>query len=328
MKTSQSITTTTKARISVISSLYRCERYLDEYFKAVAAIEHPEEVEVLLLHNDPTEHELALIEQWTPKVRVHLRHIVIPQREGLYRTWNRGIDLAEGEYLAVWNVDDQRTPASLHLQADALDANPRACLCYGSYIGVQRFAAREGLMYVFSDFSRMQFLRSCYLTPFPLWRKSVHETIGMFDEAFRSAGDYDFQLRAARTFDFVRIDDVCGYYLEAPESGISKSGDINNIERTVCELRYAIYDKLNLLYVPVALRYSLDSLHWKEADHELWKHFKALALFRFVRSWSAPLSILRLPINILRYIKHRVLPRLRASRSSHSSLQPSTLTPR
>ncbi len=306
-------------RISVISSLYRCAQYLEEYFLAVQALEKPENTEILLLHNDPTEAELQIIESWKSKVSVQLRHIIIPEREGLYRTWNRGVKLAQGEFLAIWNVDDQRSAGSLQAQAECLDQNPNAVLCYGSYIGVQRFAAREGELYRFPDFQPQAFLRSCFLSPFPLWRASLHKTIGYFDEAYRSAGDYDFQLRAARSAAFVRLDAIAGYYLEAPESGISKSGDINNIERTVCEIRYAIYDKLNLLYIGKAWKYSWTHMRWDNTKAEISSHFHGLGSYRALRLLVLPLSLLRLPINILRYIKHRVLPRILANKTQQST---------
>ncbi len=302
--------------VSIISSLYRCAQYLDEYFRALSLIEDAESIEVLLLHNDPTDKELELVEQWKHRVSVQVRHVIIPEREGLYATWNRGVMLAQGRYLAVWNVDDQRSPSSLTLQAATLDAHPEAGLCYGNYLGVQQFAAREGTLYEFPEFSRTTFLRSCYLTPFPMWRKCVHDTIGYFDESFRSAGDYDFQVRVARSYSFVKVPALMGWYLEAPESGISKSGDINNIERSVCELRYAMYDKVDLLYLLKAMRYSLNTMRWLGTTVGLNNYFSGLQSYRLLRLALFPLSLLRVPINTARYLKHRLLPGLKARRNA------------
>lgn len=298
-------------RITVLTSLFRCASYLHGYLDSVMAVVGLENIEILLLHNHPSEEELAIIETHPAMKHPSLRHIIIPEREGLYATWNRGIRMARGKYIAVWNVDDIRTPDSLLTQANALDVNTSAMLSYGSFIGTQSYGETTGTHYNFPEYSRWAFMRTCYLTPFPMWRASVHSNIGYFDESYRSAGDYDFQLRLAYNHHFVKVPSVTGYYLEAPETGISKTGNINDIERTVCELRYAMYDKLNLIYVRPALAYSLNTMTWNMETHRLSNSMKGLHMFRFSRTVLAPLSLLRMPINIARYIKHKVLPKLR-----------------
>src|SRR5436190_2118038 len=109
-------------RISVITSLYRCQQYLKAYLEAAALIDHPEDVEILLLHNEPLPEELQIIESLQHSVKVSLRHIIVSEREGLYATWNRGLREVRGEFIAIWNVDDVRTPFSLDSQRACLEA--------------------------------------------------------------------------------------------------------------------------------------------------------------------------------------------------------------
>ncbi|MDR2692350.1 MAG: glycosyltransferase, partial [Dysgonamonadaceae bacterium] len=112
-------------KISVLTSLYRCEQFLEGYFKYLSEINGTDKMEVLLLHNDPQECEMEIIKHRLPAMPF-IRHITIPGRESLYRTWNRGISMSEGEYITVWNVDDVRFPNSILQQAEALDRNPEA----------------------------------------------------------------------------------------------------------------------------------------------------------------------------------------------------------
>lgn len=42
-------------RISVITSLYNSQQYLEGYFKAVGAMKYTEEIEILLIHNAANE---------------------------------------------------------------------------------------------------------------------------------------------------------------------------------------------------------------------------------------------------------------------------------
>lgn len=306
-------------RITVITSLYRCDKYLEGYFEALSKISNPHHVEVLLLHNDATEHELEIIERFLPSIACTVHHLCI-EREGLYTTWNRGITLACGQYIAIWNVDDRRSFDSLEKQAVTLDSNPKTILTYGDYLGVQNAEDSTGTMYELPQYNKRKFSRYCLLSPFPMWRKDIHNTLGYFDESMRSASDYDFQLRIVHTGHnnsaMVHTEGVLGTYLEAHNTGISKSGDWNNIERTVCELRYGILDKVNILYIPKALQYSLTTIRQfgesttniVVASQSPYNRISSLAV--------SPLSLFRLPINIARYIKHRLLPSILAKFNS------------
>jgi glycosyltransferase involved in cell wall biosynthesis len=316
---SKTTTINSGIRITVITSLFNCEQYLNGYLNALCQISNPTEVEVLLLHNAPTQSELEIIERLLPKISCSVQHLCI-EREGLYTTWNRGITLAQGSYIAIWNVDDRRSFDSLEKQAHTLDFNPNALLTYGNYLGVQHAEDTTGTLYELPEFSKRKFSRHCLLSPFPMWRKDVHTTIGYFDESMCSASDYDFQLRIVHsgndTSAMVQTSGILGTYLEAHNTGISKSGDWNNIERTVCELRYGILDKVNILYIPKALRYSLTTLRQFGKptvnsviiSQSMFSRIASLVVF--------PLSLFRLPINIARYIKHRLLPSIKSKFNS------------
>ena len=59
----------------------------------------------------------------------------------------------------------------------------------------------------------------------PMWRASVHETCGEFNDKYRSAGDWEFWLRAAsKGSKFKKIDDILGLYYFNPD-GISTNPD-------------------------------------------------------------------------------------------------------
>ncbi|MFN3961816.1 MAG: glycosyltransferase family 2 protein, partial [Fimbriimonadaceae bacterium] len=55
-----------------------------------------------------------------------------PQNLGTYATLNRGLELAEGEFIAVFNDDDVWGPEKLRRQVEALDNNPRVGLVHTS----------------------------------------------------------------------------------------------------------------------------------------------------------------------------------------------------
>jgi glycosyltransferase involved in cell wall biosynthesis len=234
-------------KISVLTSLYHCESFLSDYLDALAAIEGKEKMEVLLLHNAPTDTELEMIQSRLPELDF-VRHIIIPDREGLYSTWNRGIQLSLGEYITVWNVDDVRFPNSVLQQAEALDKNPQAAIAYGD-IWVSRQYAITGTFKtnspVYSNSTHKRFLSQYHISCFQMWRKSIHETIGYYDEQFKCVADFDFQIRAALHFPFVKTEEPLGIYLEDQPHKLSYNG-LQSLESNIIYLRYGSYKRLNV----------------------------------------------------------------------------------
>ncbi len=79
-------------KISIITSIYRCSEFLEQYLFHVSRITNLAECEVILVHNDPTTEELAILDNCVDKP-IHLVHLRVP-REGLYTSWNRAIQVA------------------------------------------------------------------------------------------------------------------------------------------------------------------------------------------------------------------------------------------
>jgi glycosyltransferase involved in cell wall biosynthesis len=236
--------------ITVITSIYDSHVFLEGYFKAVGEIENIDEIEILLIHNAPKENELAIINKYLPEFSF-IKHISVAEREGLYASWNRGIKLAKGKYLAVWNVDDIRTPGSLISQRTAL-VNSSAAMCYGDFYGTDNYGYFEERLYQYSEYQTLKkaALRRHIIGCFPMWRKEIHQSIGFFDEQFRLVGDFEFQIRVALKYDLVKADSFLGYYLENQNHKLSSNRKLQDKERTVVELRYRIYDKVMLHLIP------------------------------------------------------------------------------
>ncbi|MCL1938896.1 MAG: glycosyltransferase [Candidatus Azobacteroides sp.] len=240
-------------KISVLTSLYNCENFLQNYFDALAKIEGKDQIEILILHNAPKEKELDIINKNLPSFDF-IRHIIIPEREGLYRTWNRGIQLSEGEYITVWNVDDVRFPNSILQQAEALDKNPQAAIAYGDIWVSSQYGicgTRKTKSPVYSRFSHKKFLSEYHISCFQMWRKSIHSIVGYYDEQFKCIADFDFQIRAALHFPFVKTDEPLGIYLEDQPHKLSYNG-LQPFEYNILCLRYGDYRYMNFFLLPEA----------------------------------------------------------------------------
>ena len=240
-------------KISVLTSLYNCEVFLKGYFRALATIEGKEQIEVLLLHNAPVEKELAIISEYLPEFNF-VRHIIIPERETLYQTWNRGIQLSEGEYITVWNVDDVRFPDSILKQADALDKNPEAAIAYGDIWVSQKYGicgSKKTKCPIYNYATHKKFLTGYYMSCFQMWRKSIHQIVGYYDEQFKCVADFDFQIRTVMFFPLIKVDGFLGIYLEDQPHKLS-ANEIQEEENTLLYLRYGVYKKVNPFLIGIA----------------------------------------------------------------------------
>ena len=233
-------------KISVLTSLYNCKNFLRGYFDSLAKIEGKELIEVLLLHNSPKEDELDMINEQLPLFDF-VHHIIIPERETLYCTWNRGIQLSEGEYITVWNVDDVRFPESIIQQAEALDNNPEAAMVYGDIWVSKQYGVcgtEKTNSPVYNQITHKKFLTGYYVSCFQMWRKSIHQTIGYYDEQFKCVADFDFQIRTAYRFPLIKVDEPLGIYLDDQPHKLS-ADTVHDVENTTLYLRYGVFEKVN-----------------------------------------------------------------------------------
>lgn len=282
-------------RITVITSLFNCQQYLEGYFQALEQISNQNEIELLLMHNAPQEGELSIIHKLLPSF-AFVKHIVVEQREGLYATWNRGIKMAKGDYITTWNVDDIRLPHSLSNQADALDRHANAVLSYGDFKIVDKYGSSEGKSVNEPEFdsTNRTFYRQHHIGCFPMWRKIIHEELGYFDEQFRLVADLDFQIRVVRKYDMVKVSQPLGYYLEGTSANLSSDFSVQDREQTILHMRYGNFNLIYLTHVINGLK-----------NFKVFK-FKWFGVYHHMSEWTAENKfsyIARSPMIIFSLIK-------------------------
>ena len=122
-----------------------------------------------------------------------------PQKETLYQAWNRGIKLATGEYITNANTDDRHHPKCLEIMSSALDSDQSISLVYGQLQRVYTSRELESEKFECDCSSQEYFPGSLFIHYFygaqPMWKASVHESVGFFSEKYKIAGDYEFAFR-------------------------------------------------------------------------------------------------------------------------------------
>ena len=215
------------------------------------------DLEIVLDHNDPSDEEVKLIEEYNEQYD-NILHIKVEGVDPIGTSMNRCIEYATGDYLCIWNVDDLRTPDSIEVMAKALDENPDVDFVYGNYVIVPKFGGTEG-QYVDETGREDELTTGMILGPYFMFRKSILEKSGIFDEQLVQGADYDLALRLAMNGKGLHLPINLGYYLNEGLGQSTKPNSKQPIERTVIELRYNIR-VLEPHLVPYTRSYDVDNI--------------------------------------------------------------------
>ena len=243
-------------KVSTITPCYNMSKYMKGFLDNLSTQTH-KDIEIILDHNDPTDEEITLVEEYN-KEHDNIFHIVVEGVDPIGISMNRCIEFATGDYLCIWNVDDLRTPDSIEIMAKVLDENPDVDLVYGNYVIVSKFGETNG-QFVDVEPHIPELKEGMILGPFFMFRKSLIEKSGVFDEQLIQGPDYDLALRLVRNGKAHFMPDNLGYYLNEGLGMSTKPDSKQPIERTVIELRYNVR-VLDPQLVPYTRAYDVDNI--------------------------------------------------------------------
>ena len=243
-------------KVSTITPCYNMSKYMKGFLDNLSTQTH-KDLEIVLDHNDPSDEEVKLVEDYNEQYD-NILHIKVEGVDPIGTSMNRCIEYATGDYLCIWNVDDLRTPDSIEVMAKALDDNPDIDFVYGNYTIVPNFGGTEG-QYVDETGREDELTTGMILGPYFMFRKSLLEKSGVFDEQLVQGADYDLALRLAYNGKGLHLPINLGYYLNEGLGQSTKPDSKQPLERTVIELRYGIR-VLEPQLVPYTQSYDVENI--------------------------------------------------------------------
>ena len=215
-------------KISIITSVYDGDEFIEEFMEDITRQTiFEDKCELILIDANSPGNEKETIDKYLERYPDNIVYKKLDKDPGIYGVWNMGVELATGEYLTNANLDDRKHPKSLEEHARGLYGDPDVDLVYAtSYLTHkpnQKFEDKDSdwQLYAVPDFSKEAMIRGNPPHQNPMWRKSLHDTYGMFDDQYRSAGDWEMWLRAVfGGSKFKKINGVLGLYYFNP-TGIS-----------------------------------------------------------------------------------------------------------
>lgn len=215
--------------ITAIVSTYNAERFIEGCLRDLLDQSLRDEMEILVIDSGSEQGEGAIC-QALARTHPQIRYLRT-EREPLYVAWNRAIAMARGKYLTSANTDDRHHPAFMARMVKALEARPDCALAYAdqfvSHTENETFEtclARGARRRRWPDYTPEDLLLRCITGSQPVWRRSLHETLGVFDTRYRIAADYDMWLRFAAVHPLLHVPEALGVFYDAPGT-LSGSGN-------------------------------------------------------------------------------------------------------
>ena len=179
------------------------------------------ELEIIIVLTGSTQNERAIIEEFQTRYD-NIVYICKDEREHTHIAVNRAIAAARGTYVTPACADDRHRKDAYEKMAAALDADPSVGLVYADSAVTQMenvtFENAEIIgAFCWPEFDRELLFHGNYVGPQPMWRRSLSELHGGFDEAMFIAADYELWLRFSSTVTFKHLPEILGLYYYNPE---------------------------------------------------------------------------------------------------------------
>jgi hypothetical protein len=216
--------------ISVISSLYECDLYIDLFLGDLVSQENFDEIEFYLVLVKPSDYVLNMVQR-ANQMYANIRFEVFDNLIGIYEAWNIAITKTTSPILTNANADDIRKSDSFIFQARTMKKYQWVDVLYQDIYLAHEFDVNWETLEDMNLEVKMGHVTESglvlsgvnYPHHAPAWRRNLHEDVGYFNELYKSAADYEFWVRCAKagkTFFHSRYKHA-GYYLNP--KGLSTS---------------------------------------------------------------------------------------------------------
>lgn len=193
-------------------------------------------VEQIIIDGASTDRSLEVIQSYSDR----LAYWVSEPDQGMYDAINKGLLKAKGDIIAYLNSDDYYYPGTLNYVTSYFQSNPHVDLIYGDLDIVDehgRILFRQS----YPSFHLPTFLAMGYATigqPAAFWRKSLLDKIGLFDNSFKMASDFDFFARAGAAGHIVHVPKTLAAFRIHQGSMTSRQNDVSKQEVAEIHKRY------------------------------------------------------------------------------------------
>lgn len=295
------------AKVSVIVPAYNVSAYIEDALKSLER-QSFKKFEVLIVDDGSTDNTAEIVTsfcQRDPRFR-----LLQKQNGGLASARNYGIRHARGEYIALLDGDDMYQPDKLATHVIQLNRSQEIGVIYSASRAI-REDGKPTFMVLSGKPVKSDPLLALLCKNFighgsnAVFRRSIFDEVGGFEETLRSCEDIDFWLRVAATrrWSFYRLPQILCCYRVCP-SGLSFNvREMQRSRETVIERAYQRSSQLVEPVLPTAYAYmyrylarlSLTAGEVKQSNdfiNRAWKSDSSI----FYRDWRSLLTLISVKV--------------------------------
>lgn len=218
--------------ISVVIPLYNKEKAIIATLQSVFAQTYTD-FEVIVVDDGSTDKSLNVVQSFVKSLSPSfIMRIIHKENGGVSSARNRGINEAEGDYIALLDGDDLWESTFLEEQVKLIHDFPKAAMWGVNTAFIKKGKYRkweqgmgEGYRgYVENYFGTKH--NDLFCSSSVVIRKDVFEEVGYFDERISSSEDLDMWYRVILKYPVVFYDKVLVYYNQDAENRVAYDTDV------------------------------------------------------------------------------------------------------
>lgn len=196
-------------KVSVVLPAYNAAQFIRQTIASITA-QSFHDFEIIVVDDGSTDATAGVAAVQDSRVRV-----VQQRNQGIAAARNVGISHARGELIAFMDHDDLWHPDKLEAQCEVLERDPGCGIVYGEFLRWDPLTPPDfpdetinssRVVAELSGFILPQLVRTNWvLLSTAVIRRAVFETVGFFDPAMPPADDWDFVIRAAERYRFIKL---------------------------------------------------------------------------------------------------------------------------
>lgn len=220
-------------KISLITVSYNAEQTIRDTIESVLK-QGFDDLEYIIIDGGSDDGTMEIVDQYRDKIS----NVISEKDDGVYSGMNKGITLASGDIIGFLNADDIfDNNYVLQTIKDTFISRPGIDACYSDLVYVDKDKPDEIVRYWKSCKYREGLFNRGWVPAHPTFyvRRKVYERLGVFDESFHYAADYDLMMR------FIEVNKVPVYYLPAVTVRMRLGGKTNKSISNILKGNIEIY---------------------------------------------------------------------------------------
>lgn len=177
-------------QLSIIICTYNSAGRLEKTLDSILA-QNIDDFEVVIVDGASTDATVEIIKNYESRFAGKLRW-VSEKDSGVYNAMNKGVKMANGEYLNVVGAGDWLEPGALKKVLEAAEANPLAKAIYAKTRMWDKDKKESNIIQTPAEILPSQPMQH----PALYYKKELHSKLGAYDESYKIVADYLFCLKA------------------------------------------------------------------------------------------------------------------------------------